>query len=234
MATGIVPVIGRPGIGTAVTAQRRYVFRDGHFDVFPRGGYIEGSLSRDPGNSAYSVYSLRPGTLMGKITSGGYWAPSIIGVTTAAYTSGGTELTVSAAQAAYLVARVGASGTFNLIGPASAAASNNTTQVTYSAVNTTTGVITVTNIGANRIAGCFVAPEDGSQVPRTLIPDGHNLLIDSVALGDVDFARIPIAGIVEVDNVINWPSDTTLKTFVRESMSTLAGGKFVFSDQFEA
>jgi hypothetical protein len=234
MATGIVPSIGRPGIGSAVTAQRRGVFRDGLFGVFPRGGYIEGSLSRDPGNSAHSVYSLRPGLLMGKITSGGYWAPSIIGVTTGAYTSGGTSLTVSAAQAAYLVARVGASGTFNLIGPASAAASNNTTQVTYSAVNTTTGAITISDIGANRIAGAFVAPEDGSQTPRSFIPDGHNVLIDSVALGDVDFPRIPVSGIVEVDQVIDWPSDTTLRTFIRESLSSLAGGKFVFSDQFEA
>lgn len=234
MASGIVPNIGRPGVGTALTAQRRYVFRDGHFDVFPRGGYVEGTKSRDPGNSAYSVFSLRPGLMMGKITTGGYWAPAIIGVTTGAYTSGGTELTVSAAQAAYLVARVGSSGTFNLIGPASAAASNNTTQVTYSAVDTATGVITITDIGANRIAGCFVAPEDGSQVPRTVLPDGHNLLIDEDVLGDVDFPRIPVAGIVEVDNVIDWPSDTTLKTYVRESMSTLAGGKFVFSDQFEA
>lgn len=234
MATGIVPNIGRAGIGSAVTAQRRGVFRDGMYGLFPGGGYIEGTKSRDPGNSAHSVYSLRPGLLMGKITSGGYWAPSIIGVTTAAYTSGGTELTVSAAQAAYLVARVGASGTFNLIGPASAAASNNTTQVTYSAVNTTTGVITITDIGANRIAGCFVAPEDGSQTPRTLIPDGHNLLIEESSLGDVNFSRIPVSGIVEVDNIIDWPSDTTLKTFVRESLSSLAGGKFVFSDQFEA
>lgn len=234
MATGIIPSIGRPGVGSAVTAQRRGVFRDGMFGVFPGGGTVEGTLSRDPDNSAHSVYSLRPGLLMGKITSGGFWAPSVIGVTQSAYTSGGTELTVTAAQAAYLVARVGSSGTFNLIGPASAAGSNNTTQVTYSAVNTTTGAITITNIGANRIAGCFVAPEDGSQTPRTLVPDGHNLLIDSDSLGDVSFPRIPVSGIVEVDNVINWPSDTTLKTFVRESLSTLAGGKFVFSDQFES
>ncbi len=234
MATGIIPAIGRPGIGSAVTAQRRGVFRDAMFGAFAGGGTIEGSLSRDPGNSAHSVYSLRPGLLMGKITSGGYWAPSIIGVTQAAYTSGGTSLTLTAAQAAYLVARVGASGTFNLIGPASAAGSNNTTQVTYSGVNTTTGVVTITNIGANRIAGCLVAPEDGSQTPRTLIPDGHNVLIDDVGLGDVSFPRIPVSGVVDVDNIIDWPSDTTLKTFVRESLSTLSGGKFVFSDQFEA
>ena len=75
--------------------------------------------------------------------------------------------------------RIGSTGTFNLIGPASAAGSNNTTQVTYSAVNTTTGVITITNIGANRIAGCFVAADGVSDLradaaeSRVLPDPGH-------------------------------------------------------------
>ncbi len=233
MSTGIVPSIGRPGIGSAVTAQRRGVFRDGLFGVFPRGGYIEGSLSRDPGNSAHSVYSLRPGLLMGKITSGGYWAPAILGVTAGAYTSGGTTLTVSAASAAYLVARNGASGTFTLKGAATAAGAITSDTVTYSAVDTTTGIITITDIGANRIAGSLIVASDGSGVPRSVVPDGHNILIDSVALGDVDFPRIPVSGIIETDQIIDWPSDTTLKTYIRDSLSSAAGGKFVFSDQFE-
>jgi hypothetical protein len=233
MATGIIPSIGRPGIGSAITAQRRGVFRDGFFGVFPGGGTIEGTKSRDPGNSSHSVLSLRPGLLMGKITSSGYWAPTVIGVTQAAYTSGDLSLTLTAAQAAYLVARVGSSGTFKLKGAATAAGSLTTDTVTYSAVNTTTGVVTITNIAANRIAGSIVVPEDGSETPRTLIGDGHNILIDSDG-GDVSFPRIPVSGIVEVDNIIDWPSDTTLKTFIRESLSSLAGGKFVFSDQFEA
>lgn len=231
MATGIVPSPGRPGIGSAVTAQRLNVSRGGDLGFYVGGGVIEGSLSRDPGNSASNVLSLRPGLLMGKITASGFYAPSIIGVTTGAYTSGGTSLTVSAAQAAYLVARVGASGTFNLVGPASAAGSNNTTQVTYSGVNTTTGVITITNIGANRIAGCFVCPEDGSQTPITFIPDGYNLLVPD-DLSDINFPFIPVSGTVQVDNLLNYPSDTTLKTWVKESLSSLQGGKFVFSDKF--
>lgn len=233
MATGIVPAIGRPGIGALVTAQRGNVSRDGAATFFPGGGVIEGTKSRDPGNSAHSVRSLRAGLLMGKLTSGGFWAPSIIGVTSGAYTSGGTSLTVSAASAVELVRRVGSSGTFNLIGPATAAGSNNTTQVTYSAVDQTTGVITITDIGANRIAGCFVAPEDGSQVPRSFIFDGYPLLVPEDS-SDVSYPWLPISCIVDVAKLIDWPSDTTLKTYIRESLSTLAGGKFVFSDQFTA
>jgi len=231
MSTGIVPSFGRPGVGTAVSAQRRNVSRDGSFSYFPAGGTIEGTKARDPGHSAVDTRTLRPGLLMGKITSGGFWANSIIGVTAGAYTSGGTSLTVSAASAAELVRRVGASGTFNLIGPATAAGANNTTQVTYSAVNTGSGVITITDIGANRIAGCFVCPEDGSQTPRTVIPDGYGEVIPDTD-ADIPFPLIPVAGCLDVAQVINWPSDTTLKTWVRESLSTLSGGKFVFSDQF--
>lgn len=228
----ITPFLGRPQITTGSTVSWAYVFRDGAMAFLPGGGtVIDGDLSRDPFNTD-SVYLLQPGTLMGKITSGGKYAPSVIGVTTGAYTSGGTSLTVSAAQAAYLVARVGTSGTFNLIGPASAAGANNTTQVTYSAVNTTTGVITITNIGANRVAGCLVAPEDGSQVPLTLIGDGYGVPIDSATLADVEFPHLPIGGVIQTDKLPFFPSDATLKTYVRTSLSTVSGGKFVFSDQY--
>lgn len=233
MATGIVPAIGRPGIGSAVTAQRLGVSRGGELGYFPGGGTIEGSLTRDPGNSASSVFSIRPGTLMGLITASNYYAPSIMGATSGAYTSGGTSLTVSAASAAYLVARVGASGTFTLKGAATAGGTLTTDTVTFSAVNTTTGAITITDIGANRIAGSLVTATDGSGTPITFVPDGYNILIPD-DLSDVPFPRIPVSGIVDVGQLINWPSDTTLRTWIRSSLSTAAGGKFVFNDQFAA
>ena len=232
MATGIVPSIGLPGIGSSVTAQRTNVSRDGDIRYMPGSFSIEGTKTRDPFNTA-SIYSIRAGTLMGKITSGGFYAPTIIGVTSGAYTSGGTSLTVSAASALELVRRIGSTGTFNLIGPASAAGSNNTTQVTYSAVNTSTGVITITDIGANRIAGCFVCAEDGSQVPVTFIADQYPLLIPDDS-SDVAFPWLPISCIVNTANIQNWPSDTTLQTYIRTSLSSLVGGKFVFSDSFTA
>lgn len=226
----ITPNLGRPGVGPARSGQYRFCSRDGNLLFYPGGGTIEGTKSRDPDN-ADDVLHLRAGLLMGKITTGGYWAPAIIGVTQGAYTSGGTSLTLTAAQAVELVRRIGSSGTFNLIGPASAAGANATTQVTYSAVNTTTGVVTITNIGANRIAGCFVAAEDGSQVPRTVVPDGFGILVPSDS-ADVPFPMIPVGGMLDTAQIINWPADTTLRTYVRESLSTLAGGKWTFSDQF--
>lgn len=234
MATGIIPNIGRPGIGSSISVQKLNVARAGSEEFLPGGGTIEGSKTRDPGNSASSTLSLRPGLLMGRITASGYWANSIIGATAAAYTSGDLTVTVSAASAAELVRRVGASGTFKLVGPATAGGSNNTTTVTYSSVNTTTGVITVSDIGANRIAGCFVCPSDGSETILSYVPTGYNLPLPGGAAdadnADVNFPRIPIAAVIESENLIDWPSDSTLKAYVRTSLSTASGGKFVFTD----
>lgn len=230
MATGIVPVIGRPGIGASVTAQRLNVSRDGGLSFFPGGGTIKGTKARDSGNSA-SIQSLRPGLLMGKITTGGYYAPSIIGVMTAAAAAAATTVNISAAQATELVRRIGSTGTLRFVGPPSAAGTVATFTKTYSAVNTTTGDVTVSALDAALIAGSFVTDNDGSQTPATFIPDGHNILIPDDS-ADVNFPRIPVAGIVDVDQLINWPSDTSLKAWVRTNLSTLSGGKFIFSDQF--
>ncbi len=233
MATGIVPALGRPGIGAAVTAQRNNVSRDGNVTYYPGGAVIEGTKARDPGNSAYSTRSLRAGLLMGKITSGGFWANSIIGVSASAYTSGGLGLTVSAASAVELVRRVGSSGTFLLKGAATAGGTLTSDTVTFSAVDQTTGIITISDIGANRIAGAFVVPSDGSQIPRSIIMDQYPILIPDDS-SDVNYPFLPISAIIDVAKIIDWPTDTTLQTYIRENMSTLAGGKFVFSDQYSA
>ncbi len=230
MATGIVPNIGRPGIGSSVTAQKNNVSRDGHITYFPGGAVIEGSATRDPNNTA-SVLSIRGGTLMGKISASKYYANSIIGVVASAYTSGGTSLTIGAAEAVELVRRQGSSGTFTLNGSATAGGTLTTDTVTYSAVNTTTGVITITDIAANRIAGSFVGPTDGSQTPLTFIGDRYPLLIPSDS-SDVSYPWLPISAIVDTATIINWPTDTTLRTFIRTSLSTLIGGKFVFDDVY--
>lgn len=230
MATGIVPNIGRPGIGSSVTAQKNNVSRDGHITYFPGGAVIEGTKTRDPGNtSAGSILSIRGGLLMGKITSSGYYANSIIGVTSGAYTSGGLSLTVSAASALELVRRVGSTGTFTLNAAATAAGTLTTDTVTYSAVNTTTGVITISDIGANRIAGGLIGDTDGSQTPLTFIGDQYPLLIPSDS-SDVSYPWLPISAIIDTAKIIDYPTDTTLKNFVKNSLSTLQGGKFVFSD----
>lgn len=138
----------QPGIGTSRTSTPRTVLlTHGAIeagDTLPGGGVISGAASRDPLNAHPHV--LQAGLLMGKITASGKYAPSVIGVLSAAYDASAdtTSITVSAATATELVRRQGSSGTFKLTGPPTAAGVVQTVTVTYSAVNTTTGVITLT------------------------------------------------------------------------------------------
>lgn len=351
MTIGIHPQFGRPGIGTAQLAQRRNVSRNGALDYYPAGGVIKGSKARDPGNSAYSTRALRAGLLVGKITSGGYWANSVLGLSQGALAVGATTINVPVATAVEIVRRIGTSGTFKLTGPPTAAGVVKTLTVTFSAVNTTTGDITITALGTNQVDqinfnaastagnlqlrvqktdGTFVTtgnaawsgtdatylgnintaldtatgvvggivasaipsvdpdlgirltysgtgyaglawvpatvavfptsstiatyqniaaavdgrfvtlslvqPTDGSETIRSVIGDGYGLVIPDDD-SDINFPLIPCAGTLDVGTatdrgVIDWPSDASLKTYVEQQLSTLGGGKWIFSDQF--
>jgi hypothetical protein len=128
------------------------------------------------------------------VTASGKYANSILGVTTGAFTSGGTSITVSAAQAAEIVRRVGLTGNLQYVGPPAAAGTVATTAAkAYSAINTTTGVITTADLGVNLIAGGFVIATDGSGVPITLIGDQFPLKVTDPAGNsqDTSFEKVP-------------------------------------------
>lgn len=113
-----------------------------------------------------------PGIVIGKVTATGLYANSIIGLTNASYTSGGTTLTVTAAVAAEVKRRIGSSGTFKVQGPPTAGGTIAAFTVTFSAVGTTT--ITVSDLGANVVTKSLILANDGSGVPLTVYdpPDG--------------------------------------------------------------
>jgi hypothetical protein len=71
----IQPVLGLPRIGSTSRAAFRKVFREADWgSVLPGGRIINGTKSRDPGNGTTPQY-LRAGLIMGKVTSGGLYAP---------------------------------------------------------------------------------------------------------------------------------------------------------------
>lgn len=227
----ISPNFGRPGIGTARTAQTWTVCRSVWRSLFyPHGGSIDGA-SRDYGN-AENLYLLRPGLLMGRVTASKKWKPTVIGVTQGAYTSGGTSLTLTAAGATELARRVGTSGTFTLKSAATAGGTLTSDTVTFSAVNTSTGVVTITNIGANRITGSVVTAADGSEVPLTVIPDGYGIEVPTSG-ADVDFPHILTEADLDVAKIIDYPADATLKAWLKAGLRT-AGGAWSFSDDLAA
>lgn len=228
---GFVP--GLPRIGSTYTATHRIVFRDGIITGDLSGGkMIKGSVSRDPTNTG-DLGVLRAGLLMGKRTSGGLYAPSIIGPSTGAIAAGATSLSAAAATVTELVRRVGSTGTFNLVGPPAASGIVAEETITYSAASGTT--ITVTAPTNSFASGSLIMPTDGSQDILTVIPDGYGISVldvDGSTELDVPFPLFPIAGVLISANIINWPSDTSLRAWIMSTMSQHGAGKFIFDHTY--
>lgn len=224
---------GLPGIGSTRTATPRKILASvAGLLCLPGGKIIDGSKSRDLNNTG-DTDVLTAGLLMGKLTSGGKYAPSILGVLQSAYTSGGTAITVSAAQAAEIVRRVGASGNLIVIGPPAAGGTVATITKAFSAVNTTTGVITIANIGANMIAGSLVCTDDGTADPVTLIIDEYGIKAtdEDAANIDVPFPTFAVAGMIDASQIRDYPSDSSLKAWVKSKLRANGYG-FIFDDDF--
>lgn len=160
----------RPGLGTKADAGFRLISPTGQL-TFKTGpaGTMNGAKSRDPGNTG-STYVLRAGVLLAKNAATGRYAPWSVGVTTAELTGAGTTLTLSVADAAELVRRGGPSGTLVLTGQNRAGQPVVQRTVTYSAVNTTNGQVTVTALGnVNQIERIrFNTPSTGGNLQLTV------------------------------------------------------------------
>lgn len=230
---------GVPGLRNIRATGERVIFRQyGDLDL-AGGRYIDGAQSRDPGNDP-DIQTLRCGLLMGKITTATFgladhYAPSILGVTVGAYTSGGTSLTVSTPVATEIIRLLGQSGTSELvcIGPPTAAGTVAVTNVTHSAIVAATGVITVSSLGVDKVAGSFLAVNDGRYVPRSFIPDGSGIRVTDRdnASQVTEWAEVPIAGVIYSDRLLPaWPSDTSLQAWLVTQLNTF--GRYVFDHQF--
>jgi hypothetical protein len=228
------------GITNEYLAQFRTIRRgQGGAVVLAQGRVIAGSVSRDPTNTAY-VDTLQPGLVMGIVTATGKYAPSIIGLSTVAYTSGTTSLTVSPATAVEIVRRItnNSGTTFKIVGAPTVGGTVATTTVTFSAVNTTTGVITVTDIGANYVVGSFIMPTDGSEAPLAFIDDGSGIKVTDF-LGnnlDVENPAVLVGGQIDTSQIINLPpaANTTQLAWLKGQLNSVNGSGFYFDDTYGA
>lgn len=230
-------VFGLPGQRAAKTVSHRMITRGGWVpDILPQGKIIAGACTRDTGNTVSSA-RIRAGMLMGKISTVvnslgtvGYYANSVLGVTTNAEAIGSTSIQASAAVVTELVRRCGASGTFNLLGPATAAGVIDSQTVTYSGASGTD--ITVTALTKAFVAGSFIMPTDGSDDPLTFLPSGTPIVVtddDGTSL-DVEFAEIPVNCVIDSSMLLPaWPSDTSLREWVVSRLTRASGGKFTWS-----
>lgn len=162
---------GLPGYGTSLTSTPRTILRslDG-MKTIPGGIVLDGTKCADFTNTP-NVDILTNGLMLGKITATGKYAPTIVGVLQADAAGSATSLTVSAAQATEIVRRVGATGTatIRIYGSPTAGSAVATQTLTYSAINTSTGVITVSATSAAYIAGSYITAADGTQTPIAIL-----------------------------------------------------------------
>lgn len=140
-----------PGLTSEIASEPRTIWLGDGKDAnyLPRGKTISGAAARDTGNTG-DLDTLRAGNVLGKITASGKYGCSILGPGGTAYASG-TTLNLAAATAVELVRRQGTTGTFKLTGPPTAAGTVRTLTVTYSAVNTSTGNVTITALPTNEV-----------------------------------------------------------------------------------
>jgi hypothetical protein len=209
----IAPVYNVPGVQSDRTAVQRRVMRQGAYEMFAGGGIINGATARDPGNTS-DVDKLRAGVLMGLRTSDDQWSPSILGTTTNAEADASVAVETGEFVGDEVIRRIGATGDFKLTGPASAGGVVRTATVTYSAE--AAGTLTVTALVDAFIAGSFIQPTDGSEYPRSFIPDGFPVKmtdVDGVSI-DTEWPCIPIGGVVDASQLINWPSDVSLRQWI--------------------
>ena len=93
---------------------------------------------------------------------------------------------------------------------------------------------TTTGVDGRFVTSSFIQPTDGTETPLTFIPDGYGIRIadDAANYAVVPFAEMPIAGFVETAQLINYPSDTSLKTWLKQQFYTNAYARFTFDDAF--
>jgi hypothetical protein len=226
---------GMPRITSRTNVNPREIFLSGPTRFLAGGRIISGECSRDPGNSD-EIYTLRCGVLMGMIGTVvnslgtvGHFAPSILGVTTNAEAAGSTSIEAAAAVVTELARRCGSTGTFTLVGPPTAAGVVNRETVTYSGASGTT--ITVTATTNAFVAGSLIMPTDGSENPISLISDQWGVrVVDPLTLASQDqsWPHVPLDGVIDASQVVNWPSDASLKAWLVGQMNTNGYGHFVF------
>lgn len=153
------PIYGEATFGTESDprSEKKYV----------GGIVVDGAKSRDIFN-ADTAY-LQGGTLLGKITTGGLYRPTIVGVLGGAVSSGAgqTSVTITAASAveiARLISVAGGNVSLKIVGPPSNGGTVAATAVTATAATGTT--LTVSSVTLPAITnGSYITLADGSETP---------------------------------------------------------------------
>ena len=200
---------------------------------------VDGTASSNPQNSPY-VWQLWAGQIVAKESASNIFATSILGQSTVALTTIATTIVTDVNTATEVVRRLGGSGTLTLTGPPTSGGTVASATVTYSAVNTSNGHITISATGVAFVAGSWIGPVDGTQLDGTsslytLIGDINGVkVIDQLNTTRVNgYADSLYAGggIINVNYIVNYPADTAMQAYLKAAIRKSVPNA-VFSDDF--
>lgn len=220
-----------PGVATGNSLVARNIFANlTNREWNPSMIQIDGSLSRDTGSTPVDL--LRMGLLMGKITTGGKYRPTAVGVLNGAITATTyTSLTVAAAVAtevARLIAVAAGNVSMQLFGPPSAAGTNAATAFTATAASGTTITISSVSLPAY-VDKSLIQLVDGSQTP--IVPLADEAGIDVMDSGGTSINQFLarylrgadlIASQLVVGNAAMTDLDASLQTWIKQTLNGAA------------
>ncbi len=238
-------ITGLPGIKTTRTATPLDVLMSDIGAVFlPSNLQIGSGQSRDPDNTG-NIDVLRAGLLLSLDEDNDFYAATILGVTSGGIASGGTTLNVTTQCATEINRRYGGSGTgeFAVVGSSNVfsdeTALPSMEKLTHSAVNTTTGAVTIdatiNNYPANSlvIGGESVRNVANAELTQTfiLVSPKWGLKVTDEDSNDIAtaLANPLVGGQVNIDRIINYPGSGLMRHWMKQE---LKDGKIglVFSD----
>lgn len=232
-----------PGVYTGNTFQTRNIHRDlSKRQYFPSMAIIDSTLTRDIGSTPVDL--LRAGLILGKITTGGKYRNSIIGLTSGAISAATvTSVTVAAATAtefARLIAIAGGNVSARIFGPPSAAGTNAATSITVTAASGTTLTVSSVTLPAY-VDKSLIQPVDGSQTPVTVISEAAGIDVNAIDGSNIDqmvgrflsaadvYSNMIIAGDTDITGL-----DASLKTWIKQQLNgggTHTRGNWTFDDE---
>lgn len=231
---------GIPGIRTERTATPVRILKSPNGVMrYPSALVLDGAESRDTGNTG-DLDVLRCGTLLGKITSSGKFAPTIIGVTGALHDTSAVTVTfgaggvATAAIVTEITRRIGTSGSFVLVGPPTAAGTVAVETVAFSAIASST-TITITATAADFAAGSLICAADGSYLPLGVLGAEYGQKVTDEDASDIDvpLGDLLIGGLLDSSAIPFWSSmDASVKAWVVTQLNTY--GRFWFDHHFGA
>lgn len=198
----------------------------------PAGVVIDAVHSRDTANTG-DPDVLRPGLILGKLTSTAKYAPSILGLTTILHDTSAvtTTMTLPAAVVTEIARRIGPTGSFKIVGPPTSAGTVAIETVTYSAIASAT-TLTITATSADFAAGSLILSADGSEIFRLILDSDLKVTTPDGTNADAQAPRVLVSALINTASLTFYSTDTSVQTWIKSQLNTTLTGPFRFSDSY--